>query len=414
MIKDHYIQISSVLADQCLRSVTTFIAGVIVGRKCVPEEYGIYVVLMSIIVSCGSMHSAIIGIPYSINIPYKNKDQRKEYFGSVIIAYVLSLLLIVTVGLIVLLAMICVKVSFISKGLLLSFIFALGAILLRDMIRQILLAEMHMLKNLVLGCSIFFPIIIFFGQIYNFDNVSVAYIFLITGILSLIPVLFFLYFKRNDFIFDKKAFNSDMLGNWKSGRWLLARASVTLLSSPLYGWMLAGFHGKSAIAVMGACMLPISLLSPIGNATKSYVIPKASHYAQQCNKRVRDFIFLVIFLLSIIFLIFMIILCVFSQEIMQAIFAGKYLPSKWLLLAFAIQMFLIIISGVIDSGLISLKQTGVVFRSELIAVLFTLVIGLYLVYKFSIWGVAIGMTLSVIAGRLFGLAYFLKLTKDEK
>ncbi len=369
-----------VLADQGFRSGSTFLASLLVGRACGKEVYGFYTLLFSILVSAGAFQAGLTGTPYVALSPSKNKLEKHAYLGSVVAFHFLlsGVASFLIFGLAAMTYFCDVKV--VPVELLLGFSVALVFVLFRDFIRQVL-------------------------------TMQAGYAYMTMGFCSAVPAFGILWFKRRNIVFHSHRFASHVKESWSIGRWLIGRASITLISGPIYCLALGVFKGPASVGLYGACMLPISFLSPIGQAINAFITPKASHAAVRNLKEVRTIVLTSVAVLGVPLISFCLLLFFFSEYVMAILFEGRYAPSSWLLLTFASQMAVLVVSASVDSGLIALKHTELGFKAQVIAAIVTIIIGLPLVYFLGIWGVGLGFLTSRLSSRLYQCVHFIRLTR---
>ena len=60
-----------VLGDQAFRSVSTFLSAMLVGRACGQVEYGLYTLLLTLLVTAEAFQAALVSTPYVVQSPSK-------------------------------------------------------------------------------------------------------------------------------------------------------------------------------------------------------------------------------------------------------------------------------------------------------------------------------------------------------
>jgi len=86
---------------------------------------------------------------------------------------------------------------------------------------------------------------------------------------------------------------------------------------------------------------------------------------------------------------------------MHLLFAGKYNPSGWLVAFFALRTYLVVTAVPLTVGLIVCKQAYAVFKSEMVSLILTALIGLPLTCLLGVWGVAWGFLLTRLFSRVY-------------
>ena len=402
-----------VLFDQGFRSGSTFLASLLVGRACGKEEYGLYTLFFTFLVSGTGFQTSLTGTPYITLSPGKTGAEKKSYLGSVLF---LHLVLSVT-GCLIILVIVGIQsiigIELAPNKLLFAFSAALVFVLFRDFMRQVLLADLAVWQNLFFGIAVHVSTMSVLLWLYLSESIHAHSVYIAMALCSILPVLVLLWHIRENIHLDINKIKTHVKDNWQLGRWLVARTTAILISGPLYCWALGAFKGPAVVGLYGACMLPIAFVSPIGQAMDAFMTPKASHAAIRALKEVKRIVFISAGVLGVPLILFSFFLFLFSDNVMVMLFDGKYLPSPWLLLIFALQMAVVVLSAPVNSGLIALKRTDLLFKAQVLAVIVTLTAGIPLVYFLGIWGVALGFLITRLSDKLYQWVFFFKLTRNS-
>lgn len=186
------------LLDQGLNSSSNFLTGIMVGRFCAREEFGLYALGLSIILVCIDLQSSLIATPYMVYSPRLQGEARTHYAGNTLIHQLMLSLLIM-----ILLA----GASVIALGpdfqRLIPVIQALAVviafILMKEFIRQICFTDLRMKMVLSLDAMVF---AIQIGGILLtafFEYLSATRVILLIGFSSCIPALVWLFHHRGQF-----------------------------------------------------------------------------------------------------------------------------------------------------------------------------------------------------------------------
>ena len=73
------------LADQAVASTTNFLTGVIIGRACTKEEFGLYMLGFTILFFATDLHASLVSTPYMIYSPRLKGRAHSLYTGSSLI-----------------------------------------------------------------------------------------------------------------------------------------------------------------------------------------------------------------------------------------------------------------------------------------------------------------------------------------
>ena len=230
------------LADQSVVSATNFITGVIIGRACTKEQFGLYILGFSIILIMMEIQCRLILAPYTIYIPKFKDDLKALYSGSTLIHQLfLSLFIVACLGFFTYINL-TFKIFKELKDVFLSLALTITFILLKDYLRRVFFAQLRMTRALLLDSSV--AIILLAGVVLlgKYDALSATRSFLIIGLSCGIFTMVFLIVLRKNFNIQMKEVFSDAIRNWSFGKWLLAGNIAYIASTQLYPWMLAVFR----------------------------------------------------------------------------------------------------------------------------------------------------------------------------
>jgi len=212
---------------------------------------------------------------------------------------------------------------------------------------------------------------------------------------------------------DLSGLAGQFLDHWRVGRWLFAQAALVVVSGPVYSWVLASSQGAAAVGLLGACLLPGSVMSPVVQAIHALLLPKASHAIQHGMRHVQRIVLRSSIIIGLTFIAFPIVLGWFAAPIMNLLFAGKYNPSGWLVALLALRTYLIVTAIPLTVGLIVCKQAYAVFKSEMVSLILTALIGLPLTCLLGVWGVAWGFLLTRLFSRVYIALAFRRYLKSS-
>jgi len=390
-----------VLGDQSFRSASTFVSALLVGRACAPSEYGFYTLLLTLLVTTEAFQSALVSTPYVVQSPSQAGPARASYLGNAVLIQFLTAAAtaIPLAGLLYVLPR--SESGGLSPWMIPAFAAAHFGVLLREFLRQVLLADFRVGWNLVFGCSVHGSLIaVLFGLARaQCLNAWTAYAS-IAGC-SLVPALVVLWSRRHGMRLDRRGLRSQLLDHWRIGRWLFAQAAVQVISGPMPSWVLASSRGAAAVGLLGACLLPGSLLSPLVQAIYALLLPKASHAVLRGLDDVRRMVLRSSLTVGLTLMTVPIVLGWFSTPIMNLLFAGKYEPSSWLVMILALRMYLVVTGAPLSAGLIACRQAYAVFQAEMIALILMVLVGLPLTLVLGVWGVAWAFLLTRLSSRLY-------------
>jgi O-antigen/teichoic acid export membrane protein len=404
-----------VIFDQGLYSLTNFLTGVLLARTLLKEDYGIYILALSFIITIMGIQRAIITVPYTVyNKEYEQKDL-EAYTGSTFV-HQLILLSISTV--------ICLVVSkiFFLKGkefysnliIVFAFLFAATGVLLRDFVRSFLLARLKIWQSVFMGIFINILQLTILWLLFLENEINIHNSFLIIGGCSFLPALI-VFIKGHNITIYRNKIIGDFLNNFKLGKWIFGSSVIFMFSSQSYTWMLSFFADNKSVAVLGVTSSLANILGPFLQGIYSFILPKMAH-----SRKEHSFLGVIaimkkaIAFLAIIFGLWLFVGILFGDHLLSLIYSSKYYGYSSVLIIVIISSFISGITSPIYAALEALERADISFKSLLGGLIVTLFIGVFLIYKWGIYGAAIGMLLSNLTNSLLRCRGLLVLISNFK
>ena len=389
------------LGDQSFRSASTFLSAMLVGRACGEAEYGFYTLLLTLLVTAETFQAALVSTPYVVQSPSKAGRDKETYLGNAVLIQFL-----VAAGTAVLLlaglyAFPLPESSALSPWIVPIFAGAYFSVLFREFFRQVLLADLKVGWNLAFGAIVHGSLIAALLGLAWQRSLDTRTAYASVAGCSLLPALFVLGCQRRRMRLNLSGLAGQFLDHWRVGRWLFAQAMIVVVSGPVYSWVLGFSWGATSLGLLGACLLPGSVMSPLVQAIHALLLPKAAHAAQGGMCHVRRIVLRSSVMIALTFIAFPILLGWFAAPIMKLLLAGKYNPSGWLVGFLALRTYLIVTAVPLTVGLIVCKQAYAVFKSEVISLVLTVLLGLPLTCLLGVWGVAWGFLLTRLFSRVY-------------
>lgn len=262
------------LLDQGLVSATNFGTGVIIGRACSKEEFGLYTLGFSIVLFLISLQSSLLTTPYMIYTPRLKEKAHAQYAGSTLVhQFALSALAVIAMAISGMLVS-----AGVGPGDLSSVFWPLAGtisfIMLRDYARRVCFAHLQPMTALALDSLVLLIQIGGLLLLVYLDVITVSGTYWIIGIACFFAVVFWITFRRKTFeIKIGKAF-SDFRRNWLLGKWVLATALVWAATINIYPWLITAFHGTAATGIWAACFGTIAIANPILSGIQNIMGPK--------------------------------------------------------------------------------------------------------------------------------------------
>lgn len=401
-----------VLVDQSFCSIANFLTGVMVARACSKEEYGLYVLGFTLLITVMGIQTSLSGTPFTVLSQRLKAEEHRFYLGSTLVQH-LVVSGVAAVGIAV--AAVVLSASGQKDGFA-NVLAALAAasvfVLLRDFMRYVLLAEFRVWASLFMGLFINLATIgiLLWAYVSHWLTGPVAY--LIVAGCSGPPVLLVLLSKRKEIAFTTNKLREHLQENCKFGKWLLARIPAFFFAAQIYPWALLIFKGPSAVGVYGVCITLARIVNPFFAGVSRYLGPKTAHAACQTTANVRRVVWSAIAILVGPILFFLIGIIIFGNWAIGTMFGDKYQQGGHVLFVLALGISIGALTSPITSGIDALCKPRINFLAQLIGASVSLTVGVALVYAFGPLGAALGYVLSIAFNTLYRWKHFSIMTRD--
>ena len=380
------------LADQAVASATNFLTGVIIGRACTKEQFGLYMLGFSIVLFVMSLQTSLISTPYMVYSPRLKGSAHARYTGSVLIHQLgLSILAVIA------LAVGGVALSFgVGPQGLAPVVWALVVvitfILVREYARRVCFANLRFKTALILDSCVAVVQIGGLLLLAYLGLLSASMTYWIVGLACGIAAVGWLISKRKTFALQLTRAISDFGRNWSFGKWVFASALLWALSMELYPWILAAFHGIASTGVWAACFGVAAIGNPLRFGVQNFLGPKIAHsYAEGGAMGLRRFVFKASVVFSLLITPFCVLLSVFGGSLVVIFYGDKYAGNGLVVSILALNLLVSAMAFSFSRTLFAIERADVDFYVNFMALFVLLVLGLWLVKAFGPLGVACGL-----------------------
>lgn len=392
--------------DQAVVSITNFFTGVIIGRSCAKEEFGLYMLGFSIVLIIINIQTALISTPYTVFSPRFNEKERKTYNGSILL-YQLSLIFF-TMFILGFFLLFFKEIK--PEGLLIilrALILGITFILLRDFVRHISFANLNFLSAFIVDIIVFLLQISFLLLLSSKELLSAYSAIIAISISCLCASLVWFILSHRQFQIVFKSFIPILSQSWKFGKWIFASSFVTILSTQIYPWLLTAFHGIEITGVYGACAGITFLANPFLIGAGNLLGPKTAHAfaegrASELKQRVINNTYIILMIMGL----FCLLMIIFGGFIVGFIYGDKYGGNGSTVSILALSQFSVAITIPLNHGLLSMERSDVGFKSYLLALIITASFGTLIVKILGLNGLALGLLTSNICASLYRFYIF--------
>ena len=356
------------------------------------------------------MQSSLILVPYLVYSPRLNPGEHARYRGSTLIHQLgLSALAIIVLTL----GGVILSIGIGPQGLapvVWTLVVVSTFISLRDYIRQISFANLCFNKALILDLGV--SALQLFGIILltSLGLISAKMAYWVIGLSCGLASLGWIVWMRQAFAPQIAQSISDLVVNWKLGKWVFASGLLLILSMVLYPWVLAFFHGIASNGVWGACFGIAAICNPLLLAMQSFLGPKLSHsYAESGGMGLRRFLFKACAVSSLVLTPLCVLLFSFGGSLVVVVYGDKYAGNGLLVSILALNLMVLNISFSLSKTLIVMEHAKVEFAANFVALFVLLMLGVWLIKYFGPVGMAFGILAGNITFSVVGYLFFSKL-----
>jgi O-antigen/teichoic acid export membrane protein len=400
-----------VLLDQGFYSITNFLASILLARACSKSEYGLYVLGFTLLVIAMDIQVSLSGIPFTVLSPKLKHRDRRLYLGSTLIQH-LAVSILVAVGFTIA-ALVLSTTDRIHgfSNVLFTLAVASVFVLLRDFMRFVLLSQFRVWAGLLMGLIVNVTTIGLLFWVYFGDRLTVPIGYLIMAACSGFTALSILLKERKQIGFTIKMFSEHIRNNWTFGKWLVAQAIADFLAIRLYPWALMLFKDSSVVAAYGVCVIFAGILNPLLMGLSRFLGPQAAYVACNKSSRIHYEIYYWMILIATPLLIFLLLAFIFGERIIVAIYGSKFVGLGYIFSIYLLSHVITAECIVICAGTNALKRPDISFRAQIAGLTATIIVGLFLAYRWGALGAVIGVCISRFAAFVYQFTKFKSLAK---
>lgn len=406
------------IIDQGLLSLGNFAINIHLSRILVPKEYGLFAIVFSIYLLLLSFNQALILEPLNIIGMTKYKNNLINYFKRVTIIQFFASVPVSLMLFFVVLYLLYSKnqLYFPLISLVIVGPFICTFFLVRRFCYMLYEPGIAFIGTLFYSAVVF---LLYYLTVIN-GTVNVFNVFLLFGGASLVSALIIarvLYVRVPSILKSVVSSRIVIYKHWKLGKWLLGSSIIGWFSSSIYFLLVGIFSGLEATAAYKAIDNLLLPMQQVITALSLLIIPRVA------GKVSKDMTYLksVSIKLTLFFTAFVLIYLFFIFLLRFQVVNFLYGPSNvyiyyiWLLPFVGMTL---IARAVVDLGIgVSLriaKRFDVLFKSTVANSLFSLTIGVFLIWKYGILGAGIGVAIGSATQLVISSFYFRKIFGSPK
>lgn len=402
------------LANQGVVSATNFLTGVLIGRFCTKEEFGLYMLGFSIVLFVLDLQISLVSTPYMVYSPRLKGTALNLYSGSSLI-HQLALSTIVMFVLVV-------WSGFLSFGSgpagLASVVWALvvtiGLIMLREFVRRICFAGLRMEIALIFDLCVAAIQISGLFILAKLGFLSATHAYWVIGIACGVAGASWFLLNRAGFKIQISQAISDFTHNWTFGKWVFASGILWTISMNLYPWFLTFFHGTASAGVWGACLGVLAMANVPLAGVQNFLGPKiANVYANGGILMLRRFAIKASMLLCIVMSILCCALLILGEPLLVLFYGEKYSGNGVVVFVLALSLVASSVAFSFSRALFAIERADIDFKVNFIPFFILFTFGLSFVRSYGPLGAAIGLLIANLSASVVRLVLFTILSRPS-
>jgi len=380
------------IADQALSSLAQFTSGIIIGRTCSKEEFGLFTLGLTIILLLTGIQSALITSPYTCYFPRLKGPAQRTYSGSSLVhQFALSLIAMLLISIMGFLSFLGVMATDIAPVIWALFL-TLTFIIFHQFVRFLLFAHMKFSTAIFVDAAVLIIEVAGLLLLASYRLLSAKSAYWIIGTATGIAGITWVVLNRREFSFKKSNIISDLRLNISFGKWILGSVVIYYLCTQGYYWLLSEMKSIAETGAFAACQGAVNIANPFLLGIYNVLRPEASEsFTSGGISALKKVIKKALIVISIPMILFFFIILIKGNEIVVLIYGAKYRGMGIVATVLAINMFVMAISSPFDYGIWAMEKTDRNFFIILPGSIIVLLFGVGLIDRFGILGAALGL-----------------------
>jgi O-antigen/teichoic acid export membrane protein len=383
------------LVDQSIVSGTSLLIGIIIGRTCGKEQFGLYTLGISIIGLIIIFQESIIWSPYAVFSPSLSGTASFRYTGSSFLHQValsvIAMMVLAGAGLYLSGAGVGGGLGAVIWMLLVVSLF----ITFRGYVRQVFFARLQMKAAAVMDGSVALVLLSGIGLLAYLGKLSVSRAFAVIGVGCALAGMAWVLWARESLIFLIKQAILDLRLNWSLGKWIVGANLVVFLSSQLSVWLLIFFHGTAAVGTFAACQGIVAIANPFLVGSGFFLKAQTAHvFTKDGIDKLRSLVIRSTLVIALGMGLFFVAILVAGDRLLSFVYGTEFGGHHLILAILGLGALVDALEHGIYYGLMAMKKSDLNFKINLLRVAVMLTIGSWLVKTMGLLGAAMGLLLA--------------------
>lgn len=404
----------STMINQGIVSAANFLTGILIGRFCTKEEFGLYMLGCSIVLLVMDLQISLISTPYMVFSPRLRDNALKLYNGSS-----LAHQIVLTALIVLLLSAGAVFLSF-GHGpdglqpVVFTLSAAIGFIMLREFIRRICFAGLRMESAFLLDACVAVLQLIGLIVLTRMGLLSATRAYWVIGLACGSAGIVWLIQNRSKFKLQKERAIFDLKSNWKFGKWVFSSGVLWAISTNLYPWFLSYFHGTAAAGEWAACMGVMALVNVPLAGLQNFIGPKISNaYAEGGTAGMGRLVIKTSAFLLVMMSLLVCVLFIAGDPMLSLFYGAKYEGSGLVVTVLALGVVAAASAFSFSRALFAMERADIDFKVNFVSLLMLFAFGIWLVRPFGPLGAAAGLLLANVAASGVRCAVFVAISRPS-
>ena len=267
------------LADQAASSGATFLTGAIVGRHCPRDQFGVFMLSLTVLAWLTNIQMAFVTTPYIYTGAGLDPAARRTYAGSTLL-HMLGYGVAATAVLAVISRLAPVQHNAGAAGTYTALAAVLLVLLAKEYCRQVAFAHLAVNSAFLLDAAVGVLQIGGLLAVARFTTLTGARVYGVIAGASLAPTAVWFAAHRALFRVDRGDVRAALVRGWSFGKWLFGGYLLNAASRDTYPWLLTAVWGASVTGGFSACAGVAYLVMPAITGIGNYLAPMlAKRYA---------------------------------------------------------------------------------------------------------------------------------------
>lgn len=392
-----YAAINIALADQALVSGANFFTGILLARFLGPGEFGIYTLAFLGIELTHTVQHSIIIAPMMSLLPKVEAQERRPYLDTLIIGQLLFTVLVLCIALAAITAVAWLDETWQGKTLLWPFGLAVLGCQLQMFLRRQLFATgaswAAMLSDM-LRYPVQVGVLAYLLTTTKMDAGRSLYVVAGCSILAIVVALGFL----RPLTVSTRFFRITAMRHWLFGRWYLGSELMRWTAEEIYVVMTGALLGPAAVGAMRAAQNLVAACHILMLGLENVVPIRASeHFQKSRMPALVNYLKRVSFFGGGAIVIFLVLIAIAPKFWLHIFYGNLYGEDGYLVLWWAAIYVVAFFQTPFKFGLRAVEDTLVIFRSQSVTAVWTIIAIYPLIQFLGLTGTMAGMLIATAA-----------------